>query len=307
MRVLVVGLGIQGRKRKAVAGDEVAATVDPVNPEADYPSVEQVAAEAFDAALVCVSDDVKLALVERFLALGKHVLVEKPLLAAEPAQLERLKELAHTRGVACYTAYNHRFEPHIARLHNVLETGQLGQIYLVRVFYGNGTALDVKRSPWRDRGLGVVTDIGSHLLDMLLFLFGPAHRKVELWSLDCFENRACDHVVFGCPGPPVVVLEATLVSWLNTFSVDVYGEQGSAHIAGLCKWGPSTLTVRRRVFPSGRPQEHAETLPEGDPTWRLEYDHFKRLCTSGATNIGNDVWINGVLSELAAAAGIPLT
>ena len=42
MRVIVVGLGVQGKKRQAVAGDEVVATVDPVHPEATYQKIEDV-------------------------------------------------------------------------------------------------------------------------------------------------------------------------------------------------------------------------------------------------------------------------
>ena len=37
------------------------------------------------------------------------------------------------------------------------------------MFYGNGTSLLVKSSPWRDKGSGVILDIGSHLLDTLIF------------------------------------------------------------------------------------------------------------------------------------------
>jgi hypothetical protein len=96
-----------------------------------------------------------------------------------------------------------------------------------------------------------------------------------------------------------LVLEATLLSWRNTFTVDILAERGSAHINGLCKWGPSTLTVRRRVLPSGRPPEKAKTLECADPTWALEYEHFKRLCRVGGSNLPNDLWINTVMGELA--------
>jgi hypothetical protein len=39
-----------------------------------------------------------------------------------------------------------------------------------------------------------------------------------------------------------------------------------------------------------------------DPTWALEYAHFKRLCGRGESNTDNDVWINEVLKELIAAS-----
>ena len=112
MRVIVVGLGTQGRKRRDVAREKVVATVDPVQPEADFTAVKDVPADLYEAALVCVPDseklEVLLALVER----GKHVLVEKPLLVDNDDELVRLARLARRRNVVCYTAYNHRFEPH---------------------------------------------------------------------------------------------------------------------------------------------------------------------------------------------------
>jgi predicted dehydrogenase len=203
----------------------------------------------------------------------------------------------------CYTAYNHRFEPHIARLRGHLNSGMLGELYFARVFYGNGTALDVKKSPWRDQAIGVLSDIGSHLLDIVLFLFGQVGNEFQLWSYDRFENRACDHVLFGYRGKPVLELEATLLSWRNTFTLDVFGEHGSAHIDCLCKWGPSTYRLRKRVLPSGRPIEEIETIECPDPTWALEYEHFKKLCLTGGTNVENDRWINTVLTNLAQQAG----
>jgi predicted dehydrogenase len=166
------------------------------------------------------------------------------------------------------------------------------------LFYGNGTAADVRCSPWRDQGLGVISDLGSHLLDLTDFLFGLRPAHLNAWSCHRFENRAYDHVVLGAGDVPALQYEMALVSWRNTFSVDVIGEQGSAHIQGLCKWGPSTLTVRRRVLPSGRPSEEVHVVESPDPTWRAEYREFKKLCARGTTSLEKDLWINTVLQQL---------
>jgi predicted dehydrogenase len=317
MRVVIVGLGIQGRKRMAVAGVDVAATVDPLVPEARYRSIEEVPLETFEAALVCTPDTVKLPLLRHLLSHGKHVLVEKPLLAEDSDEIRRLDQLARANGVACYTAYNHRFEPHIVRLKSMLEAGTIGPVYLLRMFYGNGTARDVRESAWRDEGAGVLSDLGSHLLDITAFLLGRVGKRFQPLSFNRFENRAFDHVLFGAGrascsarharvasdayAGPVIELEGTLLSWRNTFTLDVYGEQGSAHINGLCKWGPSRLILRKRVLPSGKPEEQVQTLEQPDPTWALEYEHFKRLCQTGGTNLDNDMWINDVLKHLVEA------
>lgn len=300
MRVAIVGLGIQGKKRMAIAADDVVARVD-IQADADYQTIDQVPLTAYEAALVCTPDKPKIEILRYLLSNGKHVLVEKPLLAENEQELRELYELSRSNNAACYTAYNHRFEPHLLRVKETIASGVLGQLYLVRVFYGNGTAMDVRLSVWRDRGVGVLSDIGSHLLDTMLFLFGDVDSNFEVWSYDSFENRGCDHVLFGLRGKSVLELEASLVSWRNTFTLDIYGEKGSAHVDCLCKWGPSTFKIRQRVFPSGRPSEEVETLEMPDPTWALEYNYFKDLCGRGGTNIENDIWINDVLKRLARA------
>ena len=302
MRVIVVGLGIQGKKRLAIAGSDAVATVDPVHPEARYKSIEDVPRDDYDGALVCTPDAAKIPILRYLLESGKHVLVEKPLLGDGPKDLLELDGLAKSRLATCYTAYNHRFEPHIVNLKTVLESGRLGKLYSARFFYGNGTARDVRNSAWKDRGFGVLPDLGSHLLDMVLFLFGEVEGCCRPWRADRFENRAFDRFVFGFHGPLPIDCEMTMLSWRNTFRAEVYGELGSAHIDCLCKWGPSTLTVRRRVLPSGRPDEEASTLVCADPTWAIEYEHFKSLCQSPCTNIRNDMWIQSRLQDLMAAS-----
>lgn len=307
MRVVVAGLGVQGQKRKAVAGKEVVATVDPVHPEAQYKRIEDVPIGDYDAALLCIPDEPKIEVIEYLLTQRKHLLVEKPLFAGNPPDLLRLKALAEKNRTVCYTAYNHRFEPHFVSMKQLIDSGWLGKIYSVRMFYGNGTARLVRDSAWRDQGAGVLPDLGSHLLDTALFWLGKPVDGFRIQSANCFENRAYDHVAFGANADPVLQFEVTLLSWRNHFYADVFAEKGSAHITSLCKWGPSTFSVRDRKLPSGRPDEESVTLVQSDPTWAIEYDHFRKLCATGMSNIDNDIWINntlrGLSNELAQGAG----
>lgn len=309
MRVVVVGLGVQGHKRRAVAGRDVVAVVDPVNPDADVKRLEDVDPASYDAVLMCTPDEVKIGLLTYLVRLGKHALVEKPLLATDDRVLTDLAAQAKARGVLLYTAYNHRFEPHFARMRELITSGVLGRIYSVRMFYGNGTARLVRDSAWRDKGAGVLPDLGSHLLDTLLFWLGGLPPDFELWSANRFENRAFDHISVGAQATdrlPLIQLEMTLLSWRNHFYADVFAENGSAHISSLCKWGPATFIHRTRVLPSGRPGEVSDTLEQPDPTWTLEYAHFKRLATSpnpgAAGNTENDVVINRILNSIAERA-----
>lgn len=304
MKVLVVGLGIQGNKRLAIVGNDAVATVDPVNPAARYKALDGVPIESYEAALVCTPDQAKIGLLTYLLSHGKHVLVEKPVLAPEEEPIERLAALSRQTGAVCYTAYNHRFEPHFVRMKALLDSGELGRIYRCRMFYGNGTARDVRNSPWRDKAAGVLPDLGSHLLDTALFWFGRRDYRYRVISSHCFENAAFDHFVIGAEGEPVLELEMTLLSWRNHFTCDIFAEHGSAHIESLCKWGPSIFIRRRRKLPSGRPDEETVTLVQPDPTWALEYEYFKQLCAmpggAGLGNLENDLWTNRQLNALAA-------
>jgi len=303
MRVIVIGLGVQGRKRLRAAGNEAVGIVDPFNAEAQFQRIEDVPDPTYDAALVCTPDEPKLEILRYLLAHGKHVLVEKPLFAPSDDAILELETLARAHHAVCYTAYNHRFEPHFVRMRDTIRSGALGRLYRCRMFYGNGTARLVRESAWRDQGAGVLPDLGSHLLDTARFWFGDLGDDLQVASVSCHENRAPDHVVIASEAStPKLEIEMTLLSWRNHFTCDIFAENGSAHISSLCKWGPTTFTTRTRVLPSGRPTEQSETLVQDDPTWALEYVHFKRLCAAGAVDLSNDAWLNRTLRRLGEDA-----
>lgn len=299
MKTLIVGLGIQGKKRLKFAGSDAVGVVDPINPDANFKNVKDVPLSSYDAVCLCTPDQTKIELITYFLENKKHVMVEKPLLSKDQKDLERIYDLTEKHKTICYTAYNHRFEPHIENLKNILDSKKLGNIYTANFFYGNGTCRDVKNSVWRDKEMGVMSDLGSHLLDMYLFLFNDKNIDLYLSKKFNFENKALDHVVIDSKRQnQFISFEMTLLSWKNSFYVDILAEKGSAHIDNLCKWGPSKFSVRERILPSGRPIEQNEVLEMSDPTWEKEYQYYKNLCIKGKSNIENDLWINEKLNSL---------
>lgn len=305
MRVIVVGLGVQGVKRQKIAGDACIATVDPINPLAQYKSIQEVPIFSYDAVLVCTPDEPKFSIIRYALVNKKHVLVEKPLWCVNNEQLQELAHLAQTNNVVLYTAYNHRFEPHFVAMKELLDSGVLGSVYHCRLFYGNGTARLVRNSAWRDAGSGVLADLGSHLLDTLHFWFGSKikEQNFSVISKSNFENCAPDHVIFGDFNSKLKIeAEMTLLSWRNHFTCDIFAEFGTAHISSLCKWGPSSFIHRKRILPSGIPTETITTLVQSDPTWELEFTHFKNLCAnySSKLDFSVDQWIYNELERLGA-------
>jgi predicted dehydrogenase len=297
---LLVGLGNIGRKRRILLGDRCVAIADPFNPAAEFAVAQDCPTDAYDAAVLATPNQSKLDLLEFFVEHGKHVLVEKPLLFADRTVAKRLSEVAESQRAVWYTSYNHRFETLIGSARAHLRAGTIGELYHARLFYGNGTVGDVIGT-WRDQGLGVLEDLGSHLLDLAGDLFCCGGQAFQAWSLEQHEAATFDHCLFGSADRRIV-LEASYLSWKNTFSLDVFGSRGSLHVEGLQKWGPSTLILRQRVFPSGVPVEVREAAPGGiDPTWERDLQHFEMLCTTPerGTSVDNDLWISRSLMEVA--------
>src|SRR5262249_40065086 len=160
MRVVVAGLGVQGQKRRRVAGTDFVAAVDPVNGEAQNRAIEGVPLNSYDAVLPCISDEPKIAVLHYLLRHCQHLLGEEPLWAPDGESITRLEATARKNGAVCYVAYNHRFEPHFVHMRDTIVSGTLGALYHCRMFYGNGTARLVRESEWRDRGAGVLPDLG---------------------------------------------------------------------------------------------------------------------------------------------------
>lgn len=298
-RVVIVGLGVQGQKRQRILNKQLVYTVDLAVEQADFKDLREVPLGSYELVILCTPDSQKALLIDYCIEHGKHVLVEKPLVAHSDI-LTELETKAKARGVYVQTAYNHRFEPHFKTLKKCLADSVIGDLYSCRLFYGNGTAQLVKQSEWRDSGSGVLHDLGSHILDTCRYWFGEISGNFSLVSARAFENRAWDHVVFSHEsGDFRIEAEVTLCSWRNSFSADIMGSEGSLHIDSLCKWGPASLTVRRRARPSGAPMEERKTLIEHDPTWKDEWEDFILNASAKVeTDLSTDVWVCEQLDRL---------
>ena len=284
MRTIVIGLGVQGNKRQLFAGKDFQFSIDPLNDKATFKNLDEVDFQSFDTALLCIPDELKFDYVKKLVTNGKHVLIEKPF-NLPSLQLQEIADLANKTKTTIYVAYNHRFEPHWMTAKDLIENQRIGKIYKLNLFYGNGTAALVKSSLWRDKDLGVIPDLASHLFDLVDFWFGLSRYDIQVLSVNKFENNAYDNAVIKLVGSPEVILEISLLSWRNNFRAELVGSEGSINLDSLCKWGPSQLTIRNRKRPSGKPDEEISTLVCSDPTWEAEYRHFVNLIDN--RNLGN--------------------
>jgi len=298
MKTIIVGMGIQGKKRKKFLGKSFKYAVDKYK-NYDYKSIYDVPINDFDSAIICVPDDQKIKIMEYCIKNKKNILVEKPILFPSIKVAKNLESLVKKNKVLVYTGYNHRFEPHFIKMKNLIKSKILGKIYSCRMFYGNGTARLVKNSKWRDSKLGILTDLGSHLLDTCLFWFGDNIKDFKIVFKRKFENKSPDHaILISEDSKPKIEIEMTYLMWKNYFSCDVLAEKGSAHISLLCKWGPSTFIYRKRIYPSGRPKDHKKTIKKLDPTWLSELKYFKRLIKNKTFNdFSKNKWIQKQLTN----------
>ncbi|MET4095351.1 Gfo/Idh/MocA family oxidoreductase [Arthrobacter sp. UYCu712] len=197
IRTAVVGFGVSGRVFHAplLAADpayslDVIVTADPERAAAAasryprarvVPTPEALFALAGDLDLVVLGTppSTHFDLAATAIALGLHVVVDKPFVTTS-AHGEELASRATDAGVGLTVFQNRRWDADFLTLKEILETGALGE---VRSFesrfewwrpegFGN----------WRDsatlaEGGGILHDLGAHLIDQALQLFGPVARS----------------------------------------------------------------------------------------------------------------------------------
>lgn len=104
-------------------------------------------------------------------AAGKHVLVEKPM-ALTVAECDQMIAACAAAGVSLHVAYYRRYWPKFQAIKAALEAGALGTVLGARL----QLCTLAPTSGWRVdpsiSGGGHVVDVGSHRLDMLLYLLG---------------------------------------------------------------------------------------------------------------------------------------
>ena len=107
---------------------------------------------------------------------GKDVLVEKPV-AANYAGAMKLVDAAARSGQKCGVSYFRRFAPRYSMAKEMVESGAFGQIVLIRMTYFSWFNPE-KDDPkyWRvvpaKSGGGPLSDMGTHMFDVLIGLFG---------------------------------------------------------------------------------------------------------------------------------------
>ena len=130
------------------------------------------------------------------LALGKPVLCEKPF-AMSAGQAQEMYDRAQASGVAHATAFNWRWLPGVARTKELIDEGFLGRIYHANMTWYMARQAD-PQAPllWRHQkefaGVGVLGDIGPHVIDMLSWMLGDFQTVSAGVETAIPERKAAD-------------------------------------------------------------------------------------------------------------------
>ena len=192
----IVGAGViapfHARSIAELANARLVAVADAVPERArdlatqlDVESVEVdalLARSDIDVVCICVPSGQHAALGGRAAAAGKHVVVEKPIeITLEAA--DRLIAACRDNGVALSVISQHRWDPGVRELKQLVDSGGLGRLmlgdaivkwYRTQEYYDSGSW----RGTWSLDGGGALMNQGVHYVDLLQWVMGPVKNVV---------------------------------------------------------------------------------------------------------------------------------
>jgi predicted dehydrogenase len=229
------------------------------------PLVEQA---GLDVVSVAIPTTLHAPVTVAALAAGLHVLSEKPM--AENADVARLMvEAAERYDRVLDVSFNHRHRGEVQVLKRVIDDGLLGKIYYAKAGWLRREGIPGIGSWFTRRatsGGGALTDIGIHMLDMVLHLlgepavitataqtyaeFGPRGRGSSLdmtmrktgVQQGAFDVEDLSTAFLRLAGGATLLLESSWAQWIprDQCYVTVFGSDGGASIT----WGAPDDPVR---------------------------------------------------------------
>lgn len=186
---------------------------------------------------------------------GIHVLSEKPIARTGP-EAESMVEAAHRAGRVLEVAFNHRRRGDIQALKAAIDSGQIGRPYHARAVWLRRAGIPALGSWFTNRemaGGGPLIDIGVHVLDYALHLFGEprvtavsavthselgvrgrggaAGNKQDVGS--AYEVEDLASLLLRLEGGGSIVLETSWAAYRpagDEFGITLYGTEGGADL-----------------------------------------------------------------------------
>lgn len=129
--------------------------------------------DAIDVVVVATPNPLHFEQAHRALLAGKHVVVDKPF-TVDSEEAGRLIEIAGEHDRLLTVFQNRRLEGDFLTLRRLLDEGTLGRIIAYEARFERFRD-EPRPDAWRERddpGSGILYDLGAHLIDQALVLFG---------------------------------------------------------------------------------------------------------------------------------------
>jgi len=182
---------------------------------------------------------------------GKHVLCEKPM-AMNAAECDAMISACTANGVKLGIAYYRRFYPVLARVRELLTSGELGRPAIAQI--NSFEYVDISPDDTRHwflekakNGGGPMMDFGCHRLEVLTNLFGRVRELSPLtanvnWKDREVEDTAVATIEF--KDGPLATVTVTHGAFEPQDTLDIYCSAGSIHIPVLNR-GDIRIVSRR--------------------------------------------------------------
>jgi scyllo-inositol 2-dehydrogenase (NADP+) len=192
VRVGLIGFGMAGQSFHApvirgVEGMELACILERhgTRVRQKYPKVkvartldELLADKSIQLCVVATPNDSHFEYAKACLLAGRHVVVDKPF-APTLSECEKLVQLAKERGLLITVYQDRRWDGDFGTVKQLVSSGKLGKIVEYECRYDR-FRLEPKANAWRERkeqpAAGVLFDLGPHVIDQALVLFGEPRR-----------------------------------------------------------------------------------------------------------------------------------
>lgn len=139
-----------------------------------------------DLIAICSPNSTHFELTKKCLEAGKNVLVEKPI-AATSEETKELYAIAKKNNLVLCVYQNRRFDSDFLTCIQVIKSRFLGEIHTYEAhFHRFKPELNPKK--WKEESAasnGVLYDLGAHLIDQAIFLFG----KPDSYSGEVYSQR----------------------------------------------------------------------------------------------------------------------
>ncbi len=136
-------------------------------------SVDELLTRATDLVVVATPNTSHHPIAKQCLLAGRHVVVDKPF-TTTVAEAEELVHLAATKGRVLSVYQERRYTGDFVTVQRLLSEGVLGRVAIFESHFDRFRS-ELRPGAWREQplpGSGVWFDLGPHLLDQALLLFG---------------------------------------------------------------------------------------------------------------------------------------